>query len=704
MPTIENQLSIHSITITPSRLRDMYRKLLLIRYSEAAIAELVRDEKIDANGELVYDDNDDIVRMKKEVICPCHLCTGEEAVAVGVNAHLLKEDLVFSNHRGHGHYLAKGGSLQAMMDEIFGKSTGCAKGHGGSMHLVDPEHGLLGATPIVASSISHAVGAALSIWMNGTSLVAVSFFGDGATEEGRFYESLNLAAYLKLPIVFICENNLYSSHVRIDNRRAAFDIFRHAEPFGMRGIRADGNNVLEVFDVAGEAVNRARSGRGPTLVEFTTYRIHGHVGANLDLEKGLRNRMEFDYWRAKDPIPQLEHYLLGRGVMDRDEIMELQAEIHSEVHQSVESARRASLPEAMDFLKFVVSDRSLPIPKVVTIPRKDDHDRFVDGDLMSFGDAIREATEQLMIADERIFIIGQGVNSPWYVGNSAKGLFRRFGPKRVIDTPISEDSVTGAAIGAAMAGMYPMVIHPRLDFGLLATEQLLGQAANWFYMTAGQVKVPVVVRLIINRGGQQAAQHSQSLQAIYAHVPGLKVVMPSNAYDAKGLMVAAVLSDDPVIYIDDRWTYGEKMEVPRELYSIPLGKGIVRRVGNDITLVATTYLNGRALEAATFLAKEGISVEVIDPRTIKPLDTEIIFESVQKTGRLFVADSGWDAYGFTAEVSAAVASNPVVKSLKAPVVRFGLPPAPAPMSGPLEVAYFGNVVEMVSKIKDLVRA
>jgi len=388
--------------------------------------------------------------------------------------------------------------------------------------------------------------------------------------------------------------------------------------------------------------------------------------------------------------------------MSADEIEAAHSQTDSLVKQAIVLARQGELPDPSELLDNVLATESDPVPSSPILSRAV-KGQAADRMQMNLGEAIREATEQLMAVDERVFVIGQGVNSPWYVGNTATGLFKRFGPYRVIDTPISEDSVTGAALGAAMTGMRPIVIHPRVDFGLLATEQLIGQAANWRYMTAGKVIAPMVVRLIVNRAGQQAAQHSQSLQAIFAHCPGLVVVMPSNSYDAKGLMVAAVLSGNPVVYIDDRWTYDYYMDVPKELYAVPLGKGIIRREGSDVTVVATSYKNIWAVKAAEELLKEGISVEVIDPRTLKPLDTEIILNSVAKTGRLLVADGGWDAYGFTAEVAAVVASNPVVTKLKAPIARMGLPECPAPMSELLEKAYYGDVNNLIQRIRKLVK-
>ncbi|MHB0972284.1 MAG: alpha-ketoacid dehydrogenase subunit alpha/beta [Thermoanaerobaculia bacterium] len=689
--------------IAPAALRALLFRMLLIREAEERIADLVRDEKVDETGELVYDDAGNVVRIKKEVICPCHLYTGEEAVAVGVCAHLTDRDFVFSGHRCHGHYLAKGGDLDAMMAEIFGRETGCAKGRGGSMHLVHPEIGFPGTTPIVGSSIPHAVGAALAFKMRHEARVAISFFGDGATEEGRFHEALNMASYMKLPLVFVCENNLYSSHVRLEQRRAADLIHLHATPFDIPGIRADGNSIHEVYRTSKEAIDRARLGGGPTLIEYRTYRWRGHVGGNLDLEKGIRSRLEYEIWKDRDPVNSFERFLLDAEVLHASDLESLREEVRSRVREAIDNARKAPAPSPAELMRYTRTDESGPLPNVAPAARTDAKGRPLDHNLLGYGEAIREGTEQLMAADPRVFVMGQGVNSPWYVGASTTGLLKRFGAGRVLETPISEDTVTGATIGAAMAGMRPMVIHPRMDFALLGVEQLLSQAGNWHYMTGGSVTVPLVARLIVNRGGEQAAQHSQSLQALFAHAPGLTVVMPSTPYDAKGLLVASLLSDDPVVYIDDRWAYGDIEEVPRELYSLPLRKGFVRRVGSDVTVVATSYMNRRAIEAASLLEQEGISVEVIDPRTIKPLDAALILESVAKTRRLVVADGGWRAFGFTSEVAALVAESPIVRELKAPIARVALPDCPAPMSGVLEAAYYGDTKELADVIRRVCR-
>ena len=320
---------------------------------------------------------------------------------------------------------------------------------------------------------------------------------------------------------------------------------------------------------------------------------------------------------------------------------------------------------------------------------------------ISYVQAINETLHQMIEKDKSVFLIGQGVNTPWYAGESTIGLLKRFGPERIFDTPVSEDGITGAAVGAALAGMRPILFHARIDFMLYAMDQIINHAANWYYMFGGQLSVPLTIWGIINRGGEQAAQHSQALQAMFMHIPGLKVVMPSTPYDAKGLLVASIEDDNPVVYIDERWLYNYLGEVPEELYSLPIGEGIVRREGGDVTIVATSYMVHEVTKAAESLDKEGIDVEVVDLRSLKPLDEELLFESVKKTGRLVIADGGWKTCGIAAEISARIAESNIFEQLKAPIMRVSLPDTPAPASSILEKAYYPKAKNIISTVKKL---
>jgi len=313
---------------------------------------------------------------------------------------------------------------------------------------------------------------------------------------------------------------------------------------------------------------------------------------------------------------------------------------------------------------------------------------------LNYVQAIHEAHRQAMAADRRVFLIGQGLWSPWYAGGSLENLDREFGRNRVLDSPVSENAVTGMAVGAALAGMRPIVFHPRLDFLLLAMDPVINQAANWSYLFAGQSSVPLVIRAVINRGGEQGAQHSQALHAMFMHVPGLKTVMPATPADAKGLLLAAIEDPNPVLYIDDRWLYSETGPVPEEIYRIPIGEAAVRRVGRDVTIVGISWMAAQALEAADVLATQGIDAEVIDLRSLKPWDQVRVLDSARKTGRVIVADPGWRTAGAAAEIAATVAAE-AFHDLHAPVERVTLPDAPAPSSRVEEQAYYPRTSAIV---------
>lgn len=322
---------------------------------------------------------------------------------------------------------------------------------------------------------------------------------------------------------------------------------------------------------------------------------------------------------------------------------------------------------------------------------------------LTYVEALNEALHQLMEGDDRVIVIGQGVTSPWYVGNSCKGLIDTFTASRVMDTPVSENAVSGASVGAALAGMRPILIHPRLDFMHYAMDPIANQASNWYYMFGGKLSVPLTIWGIINRGGEQGAQHSQATQSVFAHFPGLKVVMPSTPYDAKGLLRSCVYDGNPVVFIDDRWLYQIEGDVPEKRYSVRIGEGKIRRKGKDLTIVATSYLVHEALCAAEGLSRKGISAEVLDPLTLKPLDEELIVKSVSKTRRLLVVDGGWKSFGAAAEIMARVAENKEILDIEAPLKRVTLPDSPAPASRALEKNYFKKADDIVREAVKLVR-
>jgi pyruvate dehydrogenase E1 component alpha subunit len=313
------------------QLQQAWRTMLRIRRFEERLAELVE---------------------AGEIRTPCHFCIGQEAIPAGVCAALEREDTIWGAHRSHGHYLAKGGDLNSLMAEVFCRRTGCSRGRGGSMHVCDPHAGVMGTVPIVAATIPVAVGAALAARIRGEGRMAVAFFGDGATEEGHFHESMNLAAVYRLPVLFVCENNLYSSHMGLLERRARDNIVASAEAHGLAGERIDGNDVEQVSLHAARAVERIRGGDGPTLLECRTFRWRGHVGPAWDLDVGVRRKDELQGWLTRDPIERTRRRLLSRGILQQD-LDRCEQLILDEIDRATEFARSSSAPDEADINRHV---------------------------------------------------------------------------------------------------------------------------------------------------------------------------------------------------------------------------------------------------------------------------------------------------------------------------------------------------------------
>lgn len=319
---------------------------------------------------------------------------------------------------------------------------------------------------------------------------------------------------------------------------------------------------------------------------------------------------------------------------------------------------------------------------------------------MSYGQAIRQALYLAMERDPSVFVMGIGADDHKAVFGSTEGLLERFGRERVFDTPISEAGMTGVAIGAALGGMRPVHIHIRNDFLFLAMDQLFNIAAKWRYMFGGKMNVPLVVRACIGRSWGQGAQHSQSLQSLFMHIPGLKVAMPTTPYEAKGVLLAAISDPDPVVIIEHRLLYDRSEEVPESYYEFPLGKAVVRRVGKDITLVANSYMAVECLKVAEYLKEQDIDVEVVDPVSLAPFDTETLLNSIRKTGRLLIVDCGWTTCGVSAEI-AALAAEKVFEALKGPIQRIGNRNVPCPVSKPLENLFYPNATQIVSTVCEM---
>ena len=646
-----------------------------------------------------------------------HQYNGEEAVAAGVSAHLSREDWITSTHRGHGHCIAKGADLNAVMAEMFAKSTGCCRGMGGSMHIADFGVGMLGANGIVAAGIPIAAGAALAERLRGAGRVAVAFFGDGAANEGAFHEALNLAAVWGLPAVFVCENNLYGFSTHYRRSTNVEDIASRAAGYGIPGIVVDGMDVRAVWRAAGEAVTRARAGGGPTLLEAKTYRYMGHSRFE---QPTYRTKDEVAAWKQRDPIATFRAVLSSEMGVGEAEIAGIEAEVAAAIEDSVRFAEAGPDPGPEEYRRYLWAAPPLPRDEARRAAAASGTGPAASGGpFRTVVQALRAALVEEMERDPAVLLLGEDIAVFGGSYRVTEGLLERFGPDRVRDTPISEAAIVGAAIGASMTGLRPVAEIQFNDFLACAMDQVCNQAAKMRFMMGGQVSVPIVIRAPYGATGR-AAQHSQSLEAWFMHTPGLKVVMPSTPYDAKGLLAAAIRDPDPVLFFEHKLLYGGSSPggkaktavdglgdafrpAPAGSYLLPFGVADVKRPGRDVTVVATGLMVHHALRAAADLENEGIEVEVIDPRTLVPLDAETILESIGRTGRLVVASEDVLACGVSAEISAIVAERGFWR-LDAPVVRVGVPDTPIPFAPACERAVIPTAGTIAAAVRSVLGA
>jgi 2-oxoisovalerate dehydrogenase E1 component len=653
-----------------AQLLEMYRRMALIRGFEERVAALYRDGLVPGF---------------------VHLSIGQEAAAVGACWPLHDDDVITSTHRGHGHCLAKGLDPKAMFAELMGREQGTNRGRGGSMHIADPARGIFGANGIVAAGLPIATGAATAAQLRDDGRVAVAFFGDGAAAQGAFHESLNLAAVWRLPVIFFCENNGYSEFSPASAQHAA-SLERRAAGYAIAYRAVDGNDAVLTASVMRGAVLAARSGVGPTVVEAATYRWHGHYEGD---PQRYRSEDEVREWQARDPLVRHRERLVGAGVGKAD-IDRLESAVAADLDRAVEDAGAMPAPSAASLVDFVVRPRAV-VPETSGSAAGA---AGVGGDATyRTMDAVHDALESELAADERVFLAGVDVGEGGNVFGLTRGLRARFG-NRVRDTPISETAIVGVAVGAAMAGMRPVVEVMYLDFLGVCFDQLLNQAAKLPFMTGGGAEMALTVRTQFGAGRSSGSQHSQSLEALLAHIPGLTVVMPSTPADTYGLLRASIEDPNPVVFIENRLLYGMKGPRPTADHLVPIGRSAVVRPGSDITVVSVSRMVHEALAAAEDVAGEGTSVEVIDLRTIAPLDLEPVLASVHKTSRLLIAHEAVVPFGIGAEIAATVARDGFW-DLDAPIERVGAAATPPPYAPELERAWLPGRVEIAEAIRRL---
>jgi len=682
---------------------------------------------------------------------PTHLSIGQEATATGICSVLTKNDYITSTHRGHGESIAKGFFAimemsddelhercpefadlhgdelrQAVMEdhvfrtiaELFGKDAGYGRGRGGSMHIADYRVGHLGANAIVGGGVPIATGAAMTCRLQRTPpRIVACFAGDGAYSNGVVLEALNWASQRQftgsmapnpfgLPIVYCIVNNHYGMTGRCEEEVTGVDhLARRGAGFHLENMHAEvvnGMDVCAVRDALLRTRKRLLDGKGPVLLEFNTYRYYGH--SLSDPRNEYRTRDEEERWRQLDPIATFRRDLIEAGLATDEELDRLVERVAERNARAARRAADSADPDPADVIRFMYTDtRCEEVPAWASdvqlkgpLPRIK---RDAEGRL-TYRDAIKEALVEEMLRDKRVVLYGEDVADYGGAFKVTKALLEAFGRDRVFNTPISEACICGTAVGMAMTGYRPVAELMYMDFTLMASDQIANQAAKWHYMSGGNVEIPLVYRVSVGGGKGYGGQHSQSLEAVFCHIPGLLVAYPSNAYDAKGLLKTAIRDNNPVMFIEGQLLYNEKAVVPEEEYLIPFGEAALLTEGDDVTIVAWGPAVPDAVTAAARLAEEGVGAEVIDLRTLVPLDEETVFESVRKTGRCVVVSQAVDIGSFTGEIVARVARE-CFDDLDAPPLKIGAANGIAPQSHVLEEAFLPHPEDIIAAVRSI---
>jgi len=591
---------------------------------------------------------------------------GQEAAAAGMAAALRPDDYLVTTYRGLHDQIAKGVPLRPLLAEMLGRAEGTGKGKGGPMHVACPDVGLMLTTGVVGSGLPIAAGLAWAAARRHEGRVSVASFGDGATNIGAFHEAANLAAVWELPVVFLCQNNGYGEHTAVGDHQRIEHVAQRAAAYGMPGVTVDGNDPVAVYDAVSAAAARARAGEGPTLVEAVTYRLFGHVFGD---RMGYVDPAELEEAWKQEPVARFRGALVERGVLTEEAAHAREARCATLAGGTLAEVLGLPEPGADELLADVVS------PGVVLeAPTRRGHPE------MSVRSAITLALDEALEDDPRVVLLGEDISDNGVFGVT-KGLAAKHGADRVRDTPISEQAIVGAAVGAALGGLRPVAEIMFMDFLGLCLDQLANHAAKLRYMSGGVTAVPMVLRTAVGGGLQVGAQHSQMLEAWLTHVPGLKVVVPSTASDARGLLASCIADEDPCVFIEQVVLLSKKGALDDE--PVPLGVADVKRPGSDVTVVTYGRQVHDAIAVADALAPKGVDVEVLDLRSLVPLDEAAVLESIGRTRRAVVLHEAVVTGGFGAELAAGI-SEALFGRLVAPVLRVGAVPAPLPYARGLE--------------------
>jgi 2-oxoisovalerate dehydrogenase E1 component len=619
---------------------------------------------------------------------------GQEAAQVG-SAWALRagHDIALPYYRDVGVVLSLGMTPYEILLAVLAKGDDPNSGgrqmpnHWGSSRL-----GIITGSSPIGTQFPHAAGLALASTIRGDDKVTVTWFGEAAASKGDFHEALNFAGIHRLPAVFVCENNGYAISVGMPKQSAVPDVADRAASYGFDGVVVDGNDVLDVYAATQAAVARARAGKGPTLVEAKTYRLMPHT--TDDEDRVYRSREEVKAARQRDPLPRLERYVLEQGLLSAKEAARVEQAAREEVDEAARQAEAAASPEPGTAAAHVyVRPRPRPAREAA---------RPAGGVERTVLDSVRQTIHDVMAEDERVVLLGEDVGVMGGVFRASRGLQDAYGEDRVIDTPLAESSIVGIGVGLALAGMRPVAEIQFADFMHSTFDQMVSEAAKIHYRSNGDFSVPLVVRTPWGGGGHRGPYHSQAIEAFYAHVAGLKVVAPSTPADVAGLLRSAIEDPDPVLFLEHKKTYRKISGlVPEGEWRVPIGLAEVARAGDDMTLVTYGLHRHLSLEAAEILAYEDYSVEVIDLRTISPLDTGTVLASAVRTGRVLVVHEDNVSFGVGAEVAATVAQD-AFYDLDAPVRRLAMPDVPAmPYEIGLERTLSVTTADIVSAARSL---
>lgn len=613
---------------------------------------------------------------------------GHEAAQVGSAAAFAPQDFIYPAYREMGVQITRGMPLEVILAYWRGMPNQAWNPY---------EYGMMSISVPIASQLPHAVGHAYQTRREGRDVVTGTYIGDGGTSEGDFHAALNFAGVWRTPTVFICQNNFYAISVPYEKQTAAESIAAKAVAYGMPGVRVDGMDVLAVYAATQEAVERARRGDGPTLIEAVCYRYGAH--ATADDARRYRTEEEEVAWRRKDPVVRMRQFLMNRGILTTNLDDEIEQEAAAAFDRALTTLEAAPKPPTAEIIRHAYA--RIPnhlVDQLHTIERtRDQEPSQIDPaerwqrqsdphpagptEAMTMAEAINRALHDEMARDEAVVVLGEDVGKAGGVFRITEGLQSRFGEARAIDTPLNESGIVGTAVGMAIAGGRPVAEIQFDGFVYPAFDQIVSHLGRIRFRTRGNVELPMVVRFPSGAGIGAHEHHCDSPEAYFMHAPGLVVVVPSNPFDAKGLLTAAIRSDDPVIFLEPKVLYRQgRQDVPVEAYEVPLGTARIARAGRDATVVTYGAMVPAALTAAETLAGEGIEVEVVDLRTIYPWDVETVEASVRHTGRLLVVQEPQRTAGVAAEIAAEIGER-CGWDLDAPIRRLAATDAPWPHFG-----------------------